>query len=109
MLHEMNPRKSAEEVSWVTAAENLTWGLKQAMGYFADGKHLWFPEVTGNCGCTEAIKSKPLSMIIFLQDDLYNEILYVSSVWHPSSNFVSQSAPDFMPSYKYMFFIEANI
>lgn len=42
-------------------------------------------------------------MIIFLQDDLYHEILYTSSMWHLSSNFVSQSAPDFMPLYKYMF------
>lgn len=42
MLHEMNPRKSVKEVSWVTAADNLTWGLKWAMGYFTDAKHLWF-------------------------------------------------------------------
>lgn len=70
MLHEMNPRKSVKEVSWVAAAENLTWGLEWAIGYFTDVKHLWFPEVTGNCGCSEAIKSKPLSIIIFLQDDL---------------------------------------
>lgn len=103
MLCEMNPRKSVKEVSWITAAENLTWGLKWAMGYFTDAKHLWFPEGTGNCGCSEAIKSKPLSMIIFLQDDFYHEILHISSTWHLSRNFVSQPAPDFMPLYKYMF------
>lgn len=43
MLHEMNPRQSVKEVPWVRPAENLTWGLKWAMGYFTDAEHLWFP------------------------------------------------------------------
>lgn len=43
MLHEMNPRQSVKEVPRIRAAENLTWGLKWAMGYFTDAEHLWFP------------------------------------------------------------------
>lgn len=64
-------------------------------------------KVTVNCGCSGAMKSKPLSTIIFhtyaAGCSVSWNTIHVSSTWHPSSNFVSQSAPYFMPLYIYMF------